>query len=81
MSEAATQIKVPIPPKELERIPLVQNNRSFGWISDQVRLQLIPLIVPVTLIHHYVKKYGVEYLKNQVYLAPSPKELMLRNHV
>ena len=36
MSEAATQIQVPVPPKELERIPLVQNQRSFGWISDRV---------------------------------------------
>jgi len=36
MAEAATQIQVPVPPKELERIPLVQNNRSFGWISDRV---------------------------------------------
>ena len=36
MSEAATQIKVPVTPKELERVPLVQNHRSFGWISDQV---------------------------------------------
>jgi uncharacterized protein YbgA (DUF1722 family) len=45
------------------------------------RRQFIPLIVPVTLIRHYVKKYSVEYLQNQVYLDPSPKELMLRNHV
>ncbi len=36
MSEVASQIKVPVPPPELERIPLVQNNRSFGWISDRV---------------------------------------------
>ena len=37
MSEAVTtQIAVPVPPKELERVPLVQNNRSFGWISDRV---------------------------------------------
>ena len=36
MSEATTQIQVPITPPELERIPLVQNNRSFGWISDRV---------------------------------------------
>jgi uncharacterized protein YbgA (DUF1722 family)/uncharacterized protein YbbK (DUF523 family) len=55
--------------------------RELVEIIRDYRLQLIPLIVPVTLIHHYVKKYGVEYLKNQVYLAPSPKELMLRNHV
>ncbi|MCC6822976.1 MAG: NrfD/PsrC family molybdoenzyme membrane anchor subunit [Verrucomicrobiota bacterium] len=36
MSEVATQIQVPVTPKELERIPLVQNHRSFGWISDRV---------------------------------------------
>jgi uncharacterized protein YbgA (DUF1722 family)/uncharacterized protein YbbK (DUF523 family) len=43
--------------------------------------QLIPLIVPITLVRHYVKKYNAEYLDNQIYLNPSPKELMLRNHV
>ncbi|TAK96962.1 MAG: hydrogenase, partial [Verrucomicrobia bacterium] len=36
MSEVASRIKVPVTPPELERIPLVQNNRSFGWISDRV---------------------------------------------
>jgi uncharacterized protein YbgA (DUF1722 family)/uncharacterized protein YbbK (DUF523 family) len=45
------------------------------------RRELVPLIVPVTLVRHYVKKYAVAYLNDQVYLAPSPKELMLRNHV
>lgn len=42
---------------------------------------LIPLIVPVTLIKHYVQKYDKQYLKRQVYLNPHPLELMLRNHV
>jgi uncharacterized protein YbgA (DUF1722 family)/uncharacterized protein YbbK (DUF523 family) len=45
------------------------------------RRQLVPLIVPITLMRHYVKKYRVKYLQNQIYLEPSPKELMLRNHV
>jgi len=36
MSQAASEFNVPIPPKELERQPLVANNRSFGWISDRV---------------------------------------------
>lgn len=45
------------------------------------RRRLVPLIVPLTLIRHYVTKCGVAYLQNQVYLEPSPKELMLRNHV
>lgn len=42
---------------------------------------IIPLIVPVTLLKHYVVKYDKEYLKQQIYLAPHPAELMLRNHV
>ncbi|MBN2419095.1 MAG: DUF523 and DUF1722 domain-containing protein [Deltaproteobacteria bacterium] len=41
----------------------------------------IPLIVPVTLIDHYVRKYDETYLKNQTYLNPHPVELKLRNHV
>jgi len=42
---------------------------------------LIPLIVPITLVNHYVRKYNEPYLKRQYYLNPHPIELMLRNHV
>jgi uncharacterized protein YbbK (DUF523 family)/uncharacterized protein YbgA (DUF1722 family) len=42
---------------------------------------LVPLIVPLTLIRHHVRRLGVEYLKDQVYLEPHPHELMLLNHV
>ena len=42
---------------------------------------LAPLIVPVTLLNHYVRKYDEPYLRSQYYLNPHPKELMLRNHV
>ncbi|MDX1648985.1 MAG: DUF523 and DUF1722 domain-containing protein [Myxococcota bacterium] len=42
---------------------------------------LVPLVVPLTLIRHYVERLPVEYLAEQVYLEPHPKELMLRNHV
>ena len=45
------------------------------------RRNLVPLIVPLTLIKHYVHKYDIGYLQDQVYLQPSPKELLLRNHV
>jgi uncharacterized protein YbgA (DUF1722 family) len=43
--------------------------------------RLIPLVVPVTLVRHYVLKYNVAYLNRQVFLNPHPVELMLRNHV
>ena len=42
--------------------------------------ELVPLIVPVTMFQHYVRKYEVPWLKDQVYLAPHPLELKLRNH-
>lgn len=43
--------------------------------------ELTPLIVPLTLIKHYVQIFDVSYIRDQVYLNPHPKELMLRNHV
>lgn len=39
-----------------------------------------PLIVPVTILNHYVNKYDKAYLKGQHYLNPHPVELNLRNH-
>ena len=48
---------------------------------EMYRTEQIPLIVPVTLISHYVRKYDEPYLKVQTYLHPHPIELQLRNHV
>jgi uncharacterized protein YbgA (DUF1722 family)/uncharacterized protein YbbK (DUF523 family) len=41
----------------------------------------LPLIVPITLLSHYVRKYERTYLMGQFYLDPHPLELQLRNHV
>jgi len=43
--------------------------------------ELTPLIVPMTLLNHYVRKYAEPYLGAQWYLNPHPLELKLRNHV
>jgi uncharacterized protein YbgA (DUF1722 family)/uncharacterized protein YbbK (DUF523 family) len=50
-------------------------------VIELYRKNQIPLIVPVTLIKHYVRKYDQPYLKDQYYLNPHPVELQLRNHV
>ncbi len=50
-------------------------------ILDQYRHEQIPLIVPITLINHYVRKYDQTYLKKQTYLNPHPLELKLRTYV
>lgn len=49
-------------------------------IIQDYRQGLVPLIVPVTLINHYVRKYDQAYLGDQAYLQPHPLALKLRNH-
>lgn len=50
-------------------------------LIDRYRGGLVPLIVPITLVNHYVRKYAESYLAGQIYLNPHPLELQLRNHV
>lgn len=47
---------------------------------DHYRAERLPLIVPVTLLNHYVRKYDQPYLAGQTYLNPHPLDLRLRNH-
>ena len=49
--------------------------------SRITRGALVPLVVPITLVNHYVTRFDLAYIRDQVYLRPHPKELMLRNHV
>jgi uncharacterized protein YbgA (DUF1722 family) len=50
-------------------------------LIDHYRQAYVPLVVPITLVNHYVRKYDQPYLKQQFYLHPHPIELQLRNHV
>ncbi len=47
----------------------------------EYRAGLVPLIVPITLLRHHVRKHRVPWLEGQTHLEPHPRELMLRNHV
>lgn len=49
-------------------------------LIEKYRTGTVPLIVPVTLINHYARKYGQTYLQAQTYLHPHPVSLKLRNH-
>jgi uncharacterized protein YbgA (DUF1722 family)/uncharacterized protein YbbK (DUF523 family) len=48
---------------------------------DGHRRGAVPLVVPITLIRHHVRRHDVAYLRDQTYLDPHPRELALRNHV
>ncbi len=63
-----------------DRLGAQEKAELLGVIGDYHQ-GLTPLIVPLTLIKHYVRIFDVGYIRDQVYLNPHPKELMLRNHV
>jgi uncharacterized protein YbgA (DUF1722 family)/uncharacterized protein YbbK (DUF523 family) len=63
-----------------DRLGTHEKAELAGVIGDYHQ-ELTPLIVPLTLIKHYVQIFDVGYIRDQVYLNPHPKELMLRNHV
>jgi uncharacterized protein YbgA (DUF1722 family)/uncharacterized protein YbbK (DUF523 family) len=62
------------------RVEAAVSRELHALIEDYGR-GLVPLVVPLTMLRHYVARVGVAYLAGQVYLEPHPKELMLRNHV
>jgi uncharacterized protein YbgA (DUF1722 family)/uncharacterized protein YbbK (DUF523 family) len=61
-------------------LPAEEKQELHGAIGD-FRRGLVPLVVPLTLLGHHVRRHRVAYLEGQTYLQPHPKELMLRNHV
>lgn len=61
------------------RLTAQEKAELLGVIDDYHR-GLTPLIVPLTLVKHYIQIFDVGYIRDQVYLNPHPKELMLRNH-
>ena len=50
-------------------------------VIERYRNTLVPLVVPLVLLQHYVRKYQDPYLLEQWYLHPHLDELKLRNHV
>ena len=52
-----------------EVLELIENYRSGH----------LPLIVPVTLLNHFVRKFSQPYLSVQTHLNPHPLDLQLRN--
>ncbi|HUE85410.1 MAG TPA: DUF1722 domain-containing protein [Vicinamibacterales bacterium] len=58
-----------------------ESRRELGAAIADYRRGFVPLVVPMTLLRHHVRVHGIAYLAGQRYLAPHPKELMLRDHI
>ncbi len=48
-------------------------------LIEAYRLGHVPLIVPITLLKHHLRRHPDPYIERQHYLNPHPRELMLRN--
>ncbi len=57
------------------------DRRELAAVIEDYRRFLVPLVVPLTLLRHHLERHRIEYARDQTYLNPHPKELMLRNHV
>lgn len=59
-----------------------EDKQELLTLIDDYRHGLLPLIVPLTLLKHHLNRNLVpDWVHQQAYLYPFPKELMLRNHV
>jgi uncharacterized protein YbgA (DUF1722 family) len=65
----------------LKRVLDGDEKRELLELVERYRKRLVPLVVPLTLLRHHVRKHRIQYLERQVFLDPHPVELMLRNHV
>ncbi len=57
------------------------DRQELAETTERYRKQLVPLVVPITLLLHHFRRYPEPWVLEQTYLNPYPAELMLRNHV
>jgi len=65
----------------IKRDLAADDKREWQSIVDNYRDGHVPLSVPMTLLQHYVRRYGDDYVRAQSYLQPYPTEFGLRNVV
>ncbi len=57
------------------------SRRELAELIDDYRRGETPLIVPITIVKHYVRSFNLSYLASQTYPNPHPKELALRSSI
>lgn len=59
----------------------LEDKQELVQTFENYRLGQIPLIVPLTLLNHFFKKFPDEYIANSWYMNPYPAELKLQNEI
>jgi len=65
----------------LREVLPAEERKELQDLAGEYARGLLPLVVPLTLLRHQVRRHRVEYLAGQIYLDPDPRELCLKNHV
>lgn len=55
------------------------DKQELQRLIDQYREGIVPLVVPLTLLKHHLRRHPDRYVAQQVYLQPHPENLSLRN--
>jgi len=58
-----------------------EDRRQILQLIEEYRQGILPLIAPMSLLRHFIKRHGSDYIKSQYYLMPHPEELGLRNSI
>ena len=58
-----------------------ESKRELHDVIEDYRLGLSPLIAPLTLLQHHLRKIAHPWVESQIYLEPYPKELALRSQI
>lgn len=58
-----------------------QDKHELQDVIGQYQQGVVPLVVPLTLLKHHLRKHPDPYLLQQAYLQPHPESLGLRNAV
>lgn len=58
-----------------------EDKAELAQLIEDHRKGQSPLVVPLTLLKHHIRRHKVAYLEGQTYLEPHPREMMLRNRV
>lgn len=60
------------------------DNGDKQEIVDTIELYrkgMVPLVVPISLLKHHLRRNPVTWINEQAYMNPYPQELMLRNNI
>ncbi|MBK5356477.1 DUF1722 domain-containing protein [Pseudomonas sp. TH41] len=58
-----------------------EDKQAMQLVIGQYHQGIVPLVVPLTLLKHYLRQHPDPYIAQQVYLQPHPESLSLRNAI